>query len=93
MYCCGRRNCCVCLRRLQNLFFQHTGLERLVKEEAPKVYSARLRNKSVGGAGIGVELMCGYEYWATLDAICIDLDIAVELCANAADTNYKKCDL
>lgn len=63
-----------------------------LKRKLPRYIPLACETKALG-AGIAVEIACGWEYWQTLDAICIDLDIAVELCANAADRNYKKCDL
>ncbi len=63
-----------------------------LKRKLPRYIPLACETKSLA-AGIGFEVACGWEYWVTLDAICIDLDIAVELCANAADRNYKKCDL
>ena len=63
-----------------------------LKRKLPKYIPLACSTKALG-AGIGVEIICAAQYSATLDAICIDLDIAVELCANAADRNYKKCDL
>ena len=68
------------------------GFKSWLKRKLPRYVPLACETKALA-AGIGVEVACGWDYWATLDAICIDLDIAVELCANAADRNYKKCDL
>lgn len=48
--------------------------------------------KALGAAGAW-EIHCISELNSAFKEACIDLDIAVELCANAADPNYKKCDL
>lgn len=71
---------------------ESTGFKNWLKRKLPRYIPLACETKALG-AGIAVELACAWEYWATLDAICIDLDIAVELCANAADPNYTKCDL
>ena len=71
---------------------ESVGFKNWLKRKLPRYIPLACETKAAG-AGIAVELACAWEYWATLDSICIDLDIAVELCANAADRNYKKCDL
>lgn len=48
--------------------------------------------KALGAAGAW-EILCLSELYGAMDLACVDLDIAVELCANNADRNYKKCDL
>ena len=70
---------------------ESTGFKNWLKRKIPRYIPLACSTKALG-AGIGVELICAYQYSATLDAICIDLDIAVELCANEADPNYTKCD-
>ena len=73
-------------------FFSTQGLKDWLKKKLPRYVPLACETKALG-AGIAVELACAWEYWQTLDSICIDLDIAVQLCARAADPNYKKCDL
>ena len=73
-------------------FFKTQGLKDWLKRKLPRYVPLACATKAIA-AGAAVEVYCGWEYLATMDSLCIDLDIAVELCANAADSNYKKCDL
>ena len=73
-------------------FFNTQGWKDWLKRKLPRYIPLACETKALG-AGLAVELACAWDYWGTLDAICIDLDVAVELCANEADPNYKKCDL
>ncbi len=72
-------------------FFNTQSWKDWLKRKLPRYVPLACETKALG-AGLAVELGCAWEYWATLDAICIDLDTAVRLCARAADRNYTECD-
>ena len=63
-----------------------------LKKKLPRFVPLACETKALA-AGASVEVYCGWEYLATMDALCIDLDVALALCANEADPNFKQCNL